>query len=55
MKPFTTRNAEFDDNGQATKQVYVIDDAPQLRRSLNFLLSTAGFFGWPFASARFFG
>ena len=28
MKPFTTRNAEFDDNGQATKQVYVIDDAP---------------------------
>lgn len=51
MKPVTTRNAEFGDNGQATQQVYVIDDDPLLRRSLNFLLSTAGFFGWPFASA----
>ena len=31
-------------------QVYVIDDEAEVRRSLHFLLSTAGFVSWPFAS-----
>lgn len=32
-------------------QVYVIDDEIEVRRSLHFLLSTAGLVSWPFASA----
>lgn len=38
----------------ATEQhqlVYVVDDEVAVRRSLQFLLSTAGFTGWPFSSA----
>ena len=54
MKPVTAHNAKFDDNGKPPNQVYIIDDDPQLRRSLHFLLSTAGFVSWPFASASDF-
>lgn len=54
MKPVTTHKAASDDNGEPPNQVYVIDDDPQLRRSLHFLLSTAGFVSWPFASASDF-
>lgn len=54
MEPVTTHKAEIADNGTPTNQVYVIDDDPQLRLSLNFLLSTAGFVSWPFASASDF-
>lgn len=35
-------------------QVYVIDDDSEVRRSLHFLLSTAGLVSWPFASAADF-
>lgn len=35
-------------------QVYVIDDDVQIRRSLHFLLSTAGFVSWSFSSASDF-
>ena len=35
-------------------QVYVIDDDVSVRRSLYFLLATAGFLSWPFASASDF-
>ena len=35
-------------------QVYVIDDDVEVRRSLHFLLSTAGFVSWQFASASDF-
>lgn len=34
--------------------VYVIDDDAQLRRSLHFLLSTAGYVSWPFSCAADF-
>lgn len=34
--------------------VYVIDDDLQLRRSLHFLLSTAGYVSWPFSCAADF-
>ena len=34
--------------------VYVIDDDIEVRRSLHFLLSTAGLVSWPFASAADF-
>lgn len=54
MRPVTTPAVEFADNGEPTKQVYVIDDDSELRRSLKFLLSTAGFVSWPFASASDF-
>ncbi|MES2781672.1 MAG: response regulator [Pseudomonadota bacterium] len=54
MKPVTTYNEEPHDDGTSPKQIYVIDDDPELRRSLNFLLSTAGFVSWPFASATDF-
>lgn len=54
MTLVATPEAEFADNGKLTNQVYVIDDDPQLRRSLHFLLSTAGFSTWPFASASDF-
>lgn len=54
VKPDTTRKAEISDNGNGANQVYVIDDDLQLRRSLDFLLSTAGFVSWPFASASDF-
>jgi two-component system, LuxR family, response regulator FixJ len=54
MNPVSASEAEFDVNGTPTNQVYVIDDDPELRRSLNFLLSTAGFASWPFASASDF-
>lgn len=35
-------------------RVYVIDDEREVRRSLHFLLSTAGWLSWPFASASDF-
>lgn len=35
-------------------KVYVIDDESEVRRSLHFLLSTAGLISWPFASAADF-
>lgn len=35
-------------------RVYVIDDESEVRRSLHFLLSTAGLVSWPFASAADF-
>lgn len=35
-------------------RVYVIDDESEVRRSLHFLLSTAGLVSWPFASASDF-
>lgn len=35
----------------ASPFVYVIDDESEVRRSLHFLLSTAGLVSWPFASA----
>ena len=35
-------------------QVYVIDDDVQIRRSLHFVLSTAGFVSWSFSSASDF-
>jgi two-component system response regulator FixJ len=35
-------------------RVYVIDDDSEVRRSLHFLLSTAGLVSWPFASAADF-
>lgn len=54
MKPLTKLKAEFDDNAKPANQVYVIDDDPEFRRSLHFLLSTAGFVCWPFASASDF-
>ena len=54
MSPVKTSEAEFDGICKPTNQVYVIDDDPQLRRSLNFSLSTAGFVSWPFASASDF-
>lgn len=34
--------------------VYVIDDESEVRKSLHFLLSTAGLVSWPFASAQDF-
>lgn len=34
--------------------VYVIDDDAEVRRSLHFLMSTAGFRSWPFTSASDF-
>ena len=54
MEILTSYKSEIADNGEPIHQVYVIDDDPQLRRSLNFLLSTAGFVSWPFASASDF-
>lgn len=54
MKLVATHEAEIADDGKTTNQVYVIDDDPQLRRSLHFLLSTAGISAWPFASASDF-
>ncbi|MES2783573.1 MAG: response regulator, partial [Pseudomonadota bacterium] len=54
MKPVKTPEAEITYDSKATNQVYVIDDDLHLRRSLNFLLSTAGFVSWPFASATDF-
>ena len=41
-------------NSLTEHQVYVIDDDLQIRRSLHFLLSTAGFVSWSFASAADF-
>jgi len=38
----------------ARPRVYVIDDESEVRRSLHFLLSTAGLVSWPFASASDF-
>lgn len=35
-------------------RIYVIDDESEVRRSLHFLLSTAGLVSWPFASASDF-
>ena len=52
MEAVGTDKAEVDENSKS--QVYVIDDDPQLRRSLHFLLSTAGFVSWSFASATDF-
>jgi len=39
---------------QQPNPVYVIDDDAQLRRSLHFLLSTAGYVSWPFSCAADF-
>ena len=39
---------------QQANPVYVIDDDAQLRRSLHFLLSTAGYVSWPFSCAADF-
>lgn len=39
---------------QQDNLVYVIDDDLQMRRSLHFLLSTAGYVSWPFSSATDF-
>lgn len=43
----------FDRSAQScqTQTVYVIDDDVAVRRSLQFLLSTAGFTSWPFSCA----
>lgn len=54
MKPVDSQNVEVNGNGKPTNLVYVIDDDPQLRRSLHLLLSTTGFISWPFASASDF-
>lgn len=55
MKPVDPQKPEINDYGTtSTKKVYVIDDDPQLRRSLHLLLSTSGFLSWPFASATDF-
>lgn len=40
--------------GEQDARVYVIDDESEVRRSLHFLLSTAGMVSWPFASAADF-
>ena len=37
-----------------SKHVYVVDDDTEVRRSLHFLLSTAGYVSWPFLSASDF-
>lgn len=54
MNATTTHKTEIVHNGITTNQVYIIDDDPELRRSLHFLLSAAGFCSWPFASASDF-
>lgn len=54
VKPDTTHKTEIADSGKGTHQVYVIDDDLEMRRSLSFLLATAGFVSWPFASATDF-
>ncbi len=41
-------------DGERDPPVYVIDDDSEVRRSLHFLLSTAGLVSWPFASAADF-
>lgn len=37
-----------------SKHVYVVDDDAEVRRSLHFLLSTAGYVSWPFSCASDF-
>ena len=44
-------NANVASAPKQVSRIYVIDDDLQIRRSLHFLLATAGFISWPFASA----
>lgn len=39
---------------QLTDSIYVIDDEPEIRKSLQFVLATADIASWPFASAADF-
>lgn len=52
MHPLDETNSPVGSDHDQT--VYVIDDDAEIRRSLHFLLSTAGYKTWPFASASDF-
>ena len=53
-KIFFRDNASQLSASASNDQVYVIDDDVQIRRSLHFVLSTAGFVSWSFSSASDF-
>lgn len=54
MNSVTTPDAGGEYSSKPSNQIYVIDDDVVVRRSLHFVLETAGYLSWPFASAMDF-